>query len=106
MQLDFAGRTVLVTGATRGIGAAIADAFRDANANLILTGTNPDAIAELNRQAKADGIENIRYLAVDFSDSASLDAFLGAIDKEERIDVCVNSAGRSRRRTVRIKARK
>ena len=96
MQLDFAGRTVLVTGATRGIGAAIADAFRDANANLIVTGTNPDAIAELNRQAKADGIENIRYLAVDFSDSASLDAFLGAIDKEERIDVCVNNAGINR----------
>lgn len=96
MQLDFAGRTVLVTGATRGIGAAIADAFRAANANLIVTGTNPDAIAELNRQAKADGIENMRYLAVDFSDSASLDAFLGAIDKEERIDVCVNNAGINR----------
>lgn len=96
MQLDFAGRTVLVTGATRGIGAAIADAFLAANANLIVTGTNPDAIAELNRQAKADGIENMRYLAVDFSDSASLDAFLGAIDKEERIDVCVNNAGINR----------
>ncbi len=96
MKLDFAGRTVLVTGATRGIGAAIADAFRDANAHLIVTGTNPDAIAELNRQAKADGIENMRYLAVDFSDSASLDAFLGAIDKEERIDVCVNNAGINR----------
>jgi len=96
MEIDFSGQTVLVTGATRGIGAAIADAFRDANANLIVTGTNPDAIAELNRQAKADGVENIRYLAVDFSDNASLDAFLGAIDKEERIDVCVNNAGINR----------
>ena len=96
MRLDLAGKTVLVTGATRGIGAAIADAFRDANAKLIITGTKPDAIAELNRQAEADGVENLRYLAVDFSDRASLDSFLGAIDKEERIDVCVNNAGINR----------
>ena len=96
MHLDFAGRTVLVTGATRGIGAAISEAFRDANANVIATGTNPDSIAELNRQAEAAGIENIRYLAVDFSDSTSLDAFLEAIDGEARIDVCVNNAGINR----------
>ena len=69
MHLNFAGKTVLVTGATRGIGAAIADAFRDANAKLIITGTKPDAIAELNRQAEADGIENLRYWAVDFQRS-------------------------------------
>ena len=96
MHLDFAGRTVLVTGATRGIGAAISEAFRDANANVIATGTNPDSIAELNRQAEAAGIENIRYLAVDFSDRESLDAFLEAIDGEARIDVCVNNAGINR----------
>ena len=96
MRLDLAGKTVLVTGATRGIGAAIADAFRDANAKLIITGTKPDAIAELNRRAEADGIENLRYWAVDFGDRASLDSFLGAIDKEERIDVCVNNAGINR----------
>ena len=96
MHLDFAGRTVLVTGATRGIGAAISEAFRDANANVIATGTNPDSIAELNRQAEGAGVENIRYLAVDFSDSTSLDAFLEAIDGEARIDVCVNNAGINR----------
>ena len=96
MHLDFAGRTVLVTGATRGIGAAISEAFRDANANVIATGTNPDSIAELNRQAEAAGIENIRYLAVDFSDRESLDAFLDAIAGASRIDVCVNNAGINR----------
>ena len=69
MRLDLAGKTVLVTGATRGIGAAIADAFCAANAHLIVTGTKPDAIAELNRQAEADGIENLRYWAVDFQRS-------------------------------------
>ena len=93
MHLDFAGRTVLVTGATRGIGAAVAAAFHDANADLILTGRKPDVIAALNRQTKTDGIENMRYLAVDFSVSESVKSFLEAIDKEERIDVCVNNAG-------------
>jgi len=96
MHIDFDGKTVLVTDATRGIGAAISDAFGNANANLILTGTNPDEISDLNRKAEAAGAKHMRYLAVDFSVRDSLSAFLDTIGGESRIDVCVNNAGINR----------
>jgi 3-oxoacyl-[acyl-carrier protein] reductase len=94
--MDFTGRTVLVTGATRGIGAAMAHAFRAANANLILTGTNPDTIDRLNRENDEAGVRNVRFRAVDLGDSESLDEFLKFIESHERIDVCVNNAGINR----------
>lgn len=96
MLLDFSDRTVLITGATRGIGRAIAGAFQQTNANLVLTGTKPDEIEKLNSDNAAAGITNVRYQAVDFSNRSSLDAFLARLDKEERIDVCVNNAGINR----------
>jgi NAD(P)-dependent dehydrogenase (short-subunit alcohol dehydrogenase family) len=42
MKIDFQGRTVLVTGATRGMGKQFADDFAKLGADLILTGTNKD----------------------------------------------------------------
>ena len=41
MTLDFTGRTVLVTGGTRGIGRAIAQAFMDAGATVFVCGRRP-----------------------------------------------------------------
>lgn len=96
MLLDFTDRTVLITGATRGIGRAIAVAFQNANANLILTGTKPDEIEKLNAENVSAGITSVRYEAVDFGDKESLDAFLVQLEKEKRIDVCVNNAGINR----------
>lgn len=96
MRLDFTGKTVLITGATRGIGAAIAHGFGEANANLILTGTKPDEVASLNRRNEAAGISSTQYWAVDFSDKKSLEDFLGKIEQQERIDICVNNAGINR----------
>ena len=96
MQLDFSNKTVLVTGATRGIGAAIAQDFNRCGAKLILTGTKVDQIAELNRENKDKGITNIEFRQVDLGDRNSVDAFLAGIEAEERIDVCVNNAGINR----------
>ena len=96
MRLDFSDKTVLVTGATRGIGRAIADAFQEANANLILTGTKPDEIDKLNHENQVAGLSNVRYQQVDFSDAQSLESFLGDLEREDRIDVCVNNAGINR----------
>jgi len=86
--LDFSGRVVLITGGTRGIGAAIASDLELAGAELILTGTDPTRIAELNR----DGGKRT-YLQADFTDNASLNGFLEELARHPRIDVCINNAG-------------
>jgi 3-oxoacyl-[acyl-carrier protein] reductase len=93
MKIDFTGKTVLITGATRGIGKEIADCISTMGGNLILTGTKSEDIENLNKQNRADSITNIRYLQCDFTDSQSTDAFLQEINKYNRIDVCINNAG-------------
>jgi 3-oxoacyl-[acyl-carrier protein] reductase len=90
--LDFSGQVVLITGATRGIGAAVAADLERAGADLILTGTNPQAIAEANRDSVKRG-RRVRYLQADFSDDASTAKFLGELSRIPRIDVCINNAG-------------
>lgn len=91
-MFDFSGQTVLVTGATRGIGAALADAFEDAGADLVLTGTSPETIMEQNKRYEG---RSRRYVAVDFTDHSSLNAFLEQLSVMP-IDVCVNNAGINR----------
>jgi 3-oxoacyl-[acyl-carrier protein] reductase len=93
MNIEFANKTVLLTGGTRGIGAALADAFHKAGAKLILTGTRADQTDELNRQNAEASVTDVEYWPVDFTDNASLEAFLARLDEQDRIDVCINSAG-------------
>jgi 3-oxoacyl-[acyl-carrier protein] reductase len=94
--LDFTGKTALVTGATRGIGKAVAKSLYDAGARLILTGTDKQKIEILNEQLKPNEIDRIHYLAVDFSIEESTAHFLSELGKEQRIDVCINNAGTNR----------
>jgi 3-oxoacyl-[acyl-carrier protein] reductase len=82
-------RIVLVTGATRGIGAAMADVFSDHDVDLILTGTKPEEIAELNKANESGR----RYVVLDLADRKSLKSFLSFIARLERLDVCINNAG-------------
>lgn len=96
MNIDFTGRIVLVTGATRGIGKAIAEAFEARGADLILTGTSPEQMETLERAARAEGRSKVRYWPVNFNDRESTEAFLERIGEEDRIDVLVNNAGINR----------
>ncbi len=82
-------KTVLVTGATRGIGAAIADAFAGPDIELILTGTDPGSVAALNEAAPAGR----SYVSVDFTDPRALEAFCDRIASLEHLDACINNAG-------------
>jgi 3-oxoacyl-[acyl-carrier protein] reductase len=98
LQIDFAGKTVLVTGATRGIGKQIADDLLQLNATLMLTGTNAADIEKLNKEAKAAN-QSISYYYVDFSSKESTQAFIekiGAI----KIDCLVNNAGINRLNSI------
>ena len=95
-EIDFSGKVVLITGATRGIGAALARDFCAAGADLILTGTDSQQINELNRNNADAGVTNIRYVQADFANAASLQSFLDDIARCKRIDVCINNAGTNR----------
>lgn len=89
--IDLTGRRALITGATRGIGAQIADDFEALGAELLLTGTDPEAIDVLSEKHPSR-----TYRAVDFLDEGATHAFIEGLENERRIDILVNNAGINR----------
>ena len=63
--MDMTGKTIMITGASRGIGAAAARAFAEAGGNVALLARSQDAIAELagelGKQAIAIPCDVTRY---------------------------------------------
>jgi short-subunit dehydrogenase len=80
------GRTVLVTGASSGIGKAAAAAFVARGYRVLGTSRRPEA---LDSGRRADGVE---YLPLDLGDDASIEALARAAGA---VDVLVNNAGES-----------
>lgn len=79
--MNFENKTVFVTGATRGIGEAIAVAFRAAGAKVIGTGTQCDAVGAFDE-----------YVQADFSDLEQIRACADFVRRAEP-DVLINNAG-------------
>jgi NAD(P)-dependent dehydrogenase (short-subunit alcohol dehydrogenase family) len=87
---DLNGKTVLITGASKGIGAAAARAFVAAGARVMLTARSQDLIGEL---AKDLG-ENARAVACDVADWPQVLAAVTAAQAwAGRLDVVINNAG-------------
>ncbi len=87
---DFAGQVVLVTGGTRGIGRAIAAAFLEHGATVVICGRNPPAEPVEAAGARAE------FLAADIRDPAQVDALIDAVAaRHGRLDVLTNNAGGS-----------
>lgn len=91
MKIDFRNKTVLITGATRGIGQAIAKEFKLLGADLILTGTNINEINQLNKLQ--DKSSKVKYYYLDFLKKNSLIEFTENILRYKKIDVLINNAG-------------
>jgi 3-oxoacyl-[acyl-carrier protein] reductase len=92
ISIDLSGKTVLITGGTRGIGREIAAKYFEAGANVIVTGTNQVEIDKLNEFSDA----NLSYLQVDFSNEDSVSIFIEKVCGLDRIDILINNAGVNR----------
>jgi 3-oxoacyl-[acyl-carrier protein] reductase len=96
VQIDYTDKVALITGATRGIGEAIAERFREAGAHLLLTGTDPKQIDRLNKRIDHEIEPLTEFLHADFSDPHSTESFINKISSYPQIDICINNAGTNR----------
>lgn len=92
---DLSGKTMLVTGATSGIGCEAAVAFAGAGAHTVIVGRNPDkteaVLAEIKGRSGSDGVE---ALLCDFSSQAAIRQLARTVlERYPRLDVLVNNAG-------------
>lgn len=83
-------RTALVTGASSGIGRAIARVLLERGHQVIGTSRNPQTIPAGAR------LEGVTYRALDLTDLYAIEGFVGALGAEgHRVDIVVNNAGES-----------
>ncbi|HEX2547626.1 MAG TPA: SDR family NAD(P)-dependent oxidoreductase, partial [Ramlibacter sp.] len=94
--MNFTGKVVLVTGAGRGIGAAIARAFAGEGATVAVNYLrNAQAAQDVVEQCRAAGGDAFA-LQADVTDAAQATALAqGVVDEAGRIDVLVNNAFRA-----------
>ncbi|MBD2895276.1 Dihydroanticapsin 7-dehydrogenase [Actinomadura sp. RB99] len=84
LTLDLAGKTVVVTGGARGVGAGISRAFLEAGADVIAVARRePDALPR-------GGGREAAFVSLDVRDADAAEAFAAGLD---RVDVLVNNAG-------------
>ena len=86
-------KVALVTGATRGLGRAMAEALLRAGATVVLSGSNADKLAETTRGFQQQGLAALHH-ATDLADPGAVAELAQTLlAQQPRIDVLVNNAG-------------
>ena len=93
------GKSALITGASRGIGAAIAEAFVANGARVVLAARTVSDMDELADRLRRSG-GDVRVIGTDITDPAQVDAAVNlAVSEFGQLDIAVNNAGVSQKRT-------
>ena len=96
--MNFEGKRVLVTGGSRGIGRATAQAFREAGAQVAVNGRTAESTAD---GIAAMGDDGLIAAPGDIGTVAGCEAVVGAaLDAFGGLDVLVNSAGVAKARPI------
>jgi pyruvate,water dikinase len=86
--MELAGRNVVVTGASRGIGAHLAEEFARRGAHVLVVARSADTLAAVAERIGGD------WIAADLADPADVDGLVAAcIERLGHVDVWVNNAG-------------
>lgn len=92
-DFDISGKTMVITGATSGIGRGLVDYFVDRGARVAAVGGHDDTVARLRGELAESGREALTYVA-DLRDAASIGPLFDRMaDDLGRIDTLVNNAG-------------
>jgi short-subunit dehydrogenase len=90
---EFKGKTALVTGASSGIGLALATALANRGAHLIITARSEDKLNQLAAQLRKTGI-NVQVFTSDLSQPGAAQSLFEQIEKAGlQVDLLVNNAG-------------
>ena len=93
---DLSGRTALVTGASRGLGGAIARALARAGAEVVLNARDREALEAQAAEFRAEGLR-CRTAAFDVTDLAAMQSAAAAMGA---VDILVHNAGNQHRRPI------
>lgn len=100
MDLDLRGRVAVVTGASRGIGKAIALSLLNEGCAVAICGRNAERLDGAVRELSTAGVR-VLGIPADTTDAAAVEKFVGAaLEAFGRIDILVNNAGTHIRGTV------
>jgi NADP-dependent 3-hydroxy acid dehydrogenase YdfG len=93
-SVSLAGRSVLITGASSGFGAAAARAFAAEGARLLLGARRVDRLEALAREIAGTGPIEVGYRGLDVASTTSVESFAAWVrERAGRVDVLVNNAG-------------
>jgi gluconate 5-dehydrogenase len=96
-QFSLTGRRALVTGSSRGIGLAIAQALGEAGAEIVLNGRDPEALGQAAETLASQDIK-VKAVAFDVTSAESVaDGIAYCEEKLGGLDILVNNAGQQHR---------
>lgn len=89
------GKTAIVTGGGRGLGAQIAEGFAEAGANVVVCSRNEEACREMAEKLAVHGVKTLG-LACDVTDQQDVKRVVAAVKEQfGTIDILVNNSGAS-----------
>lgn len=94
VRFDLRGKTVLITGGSRGLGLVLARAFAEEGASLVICARDPEDLERARKDLEQRGA-SVLAIPCDVTDRQQVEALVQAArERFGRIDVLVNNAGR------------